>query len=137
MYTPRFDISGLDFESVIESINSEKLDDSSIKFFSGYTGWSYDQLTDEIKNDSWIIANNDDNIEFNKDSKKSINPILLVMPWIIFLQFMQNFNENVFYLITPNIAETFGISPATVSWIVSVAGFSFISVMTFGLSTAA
>ena len=61
---------GGNFESVIESINSEKLDDSSIKFFSGYTGWSYDQLKDEIKNDSWIIANNDDKIEFNKDSKK-------------------------------------------------------------------
>ena len=61
---------GGNFESVIESINSEKLDDSSIKFFSGYTGWSYHQLIDEIKNDSWIIANNDDKIEFNKDSKK-------------------------------------------------------------------
>ena len=61
---------GGNFESVIESINSEKLDDSSIKFFSGYTGWSYDQLRDEIENDSWIISNNDDKIEFNKDSKK-------------------------------------------------------------------
>ena len=57
-------------QPVIESINSEKLDDSSIKFFSGYTGWSYDQLRDEIENDSWIISNNDDKIEFNKDSKK-------------------------------------------------------------------
>ena len=61
---------GGNFESVIESINSEKLDDSSIKFFSGYTGWSHDQLKEEIKNDSWIIANNDEKIEFNKDSKK-------------------------------------------------------------------
>lgn len=60
-----------------------------------------------------------------KPKSKDINPVFYVMPWIIFLQFMQNFNENVFYLITPNIANTFGISPATVSWIVSIAGFSF------------
>ena len=28
------------------------------------------KLTDEIKNGSWIIANNHNKIEFNKDSKK-------------------------------------------------------------------
>ena len=56
---------GGNFESVIELINENKLDNSSIKFFSGYTGWSHDQLTDEINNDSWIILNNKDNIDFN------------------------------------------------------------------------
>jgi MFS transporter, DHA2 family, metal-tetracycline-proton antiporter len=61
----------------------------------------------------------------SKQEKKNINPIFLVMPWVIFLQFMQNFNENVFYLITPDIASHFGVSPAVVSWIVTVAGFSF------------
>ena len=59
---------GGNFESVIELINENKLDNSSIKFFSGYTGWSYDQLTDEINNDSWIILNNKEKIEFNTDT---------------------------------------------------------------------
>ena len=59
---------GGNFESVIELINENKLDNSSIKFFSGYTGWSHDQLTDEINNDSWIILNNKEKIEFNTDT---------------------------------------------------------------------
>ena len=56
---------GGNFESVIKLINENKLDNSSIKFFLGYTGWSHDQLRDEINNDSWIILNNKDNIDFN------------------------------------------------------------------------
>ena len=59
---------GGNFESVIELINENKLDNSSIKFFLGYTGWSHDQLTDEINNDSWIILNNKEKIEFNTDT---------------------------------------------------------------------
>ena len=62
---------GGNFESVIKLINENKLDNSSIKFFSGYTGWTHDQLADEINNNSWIILNNKENIKFNNDTNLS------------------------------------------------------------------
>lgn len=51
--------------------------------------------------------------------------ILRVMPWVLFLQFLQLFNESVFTLVTPNIALGFHISPSSASLIVAVAGISF------------
>ncbi|NEN86937.1 MFS transporter [Paenibacillus elgii] len=48
--------------------------------------------------------------------------ILIAMPWVIFLLFMQVFNENVFSLVTPKIAEDFAITPGTVSWVVTIGG---------------
>ena len=61
---------GGDFENVIKLINKNELDNGCIKFFSGYTGWTFEQLTDEIENDSWIILDNKENIEFNIDTSK-------------------------------------------------------------------
>jgi putative transcriptional regulator len=31
---------------------------SKIRFFLGYSGWSKNQLKDELKENSWIVANN-------------------------------------------------------------------------------
>ena len=61
---------GGDFKKSIKMINKLKIDNSSIKFFSGYSGWTYNQLTDEINNGSWVVAKNQTNYLFKKDIKK-------------------------------------------------------------------
>ena len=61
---------GGDFKKSIEMINKMKIDNSSIKFFSGYSGWTYDQLLDEVRNGSWIVAKNKTNYLFKKETKK-------------------------------------------------------------------
>ena len=33
--------------------------ESDIRFFLGYTGWSKNQLEDEIKENSWFVSEND------------------------------------------------------------------------------
>jgi len=56
-------------------------------------------------------------------SKKSA--IVLVLPWVIVLQFIQNLNENIYNVITPNIMETFHLTTSQVSWVLSIAFFAF------------
>ncbi len=54
---------GGDYEKLIEMINNKELDwKNKVKFFSGYSGWTIEQLNEEIKEGSWII-----------DTKKNIN----------------------------------------------------------------
>ncbi len=48
---------GGDFESVKSLITSYQLNNSEIRFFTGYSGWTPRQLDDEIKDDSWIVTN--------------------------------------------------------------------------------
>ncbi|MDF2430762.1 MAG: putative transcriptional regulator [Mucilaginibacter sp.] len=48
---------GGDFETVKELITSYRLSSDEIRFFAGYSGWTPKQLDDEIKEDSWIVAN--------------------------------------------------------------------------------
>ncbi|HEY8930936.1 MAG TPA: YqgE/AlgH family protein [Mucilaginibacter sp.] len=47
---------GGDFEAVKELITSYQLNADEIRFFTGYSGWTPSQLDDEIKEDSWIVA---------------------------------------------------------------------------------
>lgn len=53
---------GGDFEEVKQLINSYQLDESEIKFFAGYSGWTQGQLDTELIEDTWIVAN-----RFNAD----------------------------------------------------------------------
>jgi len=52
-----------DFNSVIELINSKKINSENIKFCLGYTGWSAKQLIDEMKNENWIKCKETSNKE--------------------------------------------------------------------------
>ena len=61
---------GGNFNKIIEFINNMKIDNSSIKFFSGYSGWTYNQLVDEINNGLWVVLKNKTNYLFKKDIKK-------------------------------------------------------------------
>ena len=49
---------GGDFKSVIELINTGKLDEKDIRFFLGYSGWDADQLMNELISNSWIVSEN-------------------------------------------------------------------------------
>jgi putative transcriptional regulator len=49
---------GGNFETVITLINENKLNDSDITFFLGYSGWNFNQLEDELKTNSWIVSEN-------------------------------------------------------------------------------
>ena len=49
---------GGDFNKVMELINNNKLNDGDIRFFLGYTGWSSNQLANELDANTWIVSKN-------------------------------------------------------------------------------
>ncbi|MEC4005523.1 YqgE/AlgH family protein [Flavobacterium sp. SUN052] len=49
---------GGDFELTKNLINTGKISKEDIRFFLGYTGWSANQLEEELNSNSWIIAAN-------------------------------------------------------------------------------
>jgi putative transcriptional regulator len=49
---------GGDFVEITDRIKNAKNPNKKIRFFMGYSGWSPGQLDEEIKNESWITANN-------------------------------------------------------------------------------
>ena len=54
---------GGDFDSVQELLESDILSNDDIRFFLGYSGWSKDQLQDELDTTSWkVIENKHQNI---------------------------------------------------------------------------
>jgi len=54
---------GGNFNQLKELLSKNKLKNTDIRFFLGYSGWSANQLEDEINTQSWFITENDyDNI---------------------------------------------------------------------------
>lgn len=50
---------GGDFNSVMELLLQNKIDESQIRFFLGYSGWESTQLDQELQLNSWVVAPND------------------------------------------------------------------------------
>jgi putative transcriptional regulator len=50
---------GGDFKILQTLIESGSLDESKIRFFVGYSGWSPEQLNGEIKKDYWLVSDID------------------------------------------------------------------------------
>lgn len=46
---------GGDYDKLLECINTKSIDSKDIRFFLGYSGWSPNQLMDELKQKSWIV----------------------------------------------------------------------------------
>jgi putative transcriptional regulator len=58
---------GGNFDDVVFLISQGLIESHDILFFIGYTGWSPEQLTEEINERSWILASPDLNYMFNVD----------------------------------------------------------------------
>lgn len=50
---------GGNFEALKNKLNNHLIEPSDIRFFLGYSGWGANQLNDELKTNSWFIAEND------------------------------------------------------------------------------
>ena len=49
---------GGDLEAIISAINNRELSSNEVKFLLGYTGWGKDQLSQELKENSWLLIKN-------------------------------------------------------------------------------
>ena len=49
---------GGEYEQIQELLLAEPSNNSKIRFFLGYSGWGKNQLKGELKENSWIVANN-------------------------------------------------------------------------------
>lgn len=70
---------GGDFEMVTQLVKKNELDLSKIRFFIGYSGWSKDQLDEELKEKTWLTVTATRNLIFHpfhdniwKDSLKRL-----------------------------------------------------------------
>ena len=58
---------GGDFEAIKNLVNAGEADYTQVKFFAGYSGWSPGQLEGELDENSWIVADVDDQLVMNVD----------------------------------------------------------------------
>jgi len=49
---------GGDYEQILALLKQTPSNKKKIRFFLGYSGWAKDQLKEELKENSWIVANN-------------------------------------------------------------------------------
>jgi putative transcriptional regulator len=66
---------GGDIDAIRELIKNGKIEQSHIRFFLGYSGWSPGQLERELEENSWVIANVESDIVMNnrgEDTWKSV-----------------------------------------------------------------
>ncbi len=59
---------GGNFNVLTDLLNENKIEETEIRFFLGYSGWSVDQLESEIDEASWLILSNKYPNIFNVDS---------------------------------------------------------------------
>ncbi len=50
---------GGDFNTILGMLQNNELCDSQIQFFLGYSGWSSEQLEEELEVESWVVTKND------------------------------------------------------------------------------
>tara|TARA_Y100000590_G_C15182201_1_gene811691 strand:+ start:49 stop:573 length:525 start_codon:yes stop_codon:yes gene_type:complete len=61
---------GGNINEIFKSIEEEIIIKSDIRFFIGYSGWDFNQLTNEIKNKNWIVGKNRMESILNINNKK-------------------------------------------------------------------
>ncbi len=59
---------GGDFEVIKEQILSHSLDQSKIRFFVGYSGWSANQLQEEMEQNSWYVTDAETSLVMDMES---------------------------------------------------------------------
>lgn len=50
---------GGDFKEIVSLLQEDKIDETEIRFFLGYSGWSNDQLEQELEVNSWVVIVNE------------------------------------------------------------------------------
>ncbi|MDT7831546.1 YqgE/AlgH family protein [Flavobacteriaceae bacterium S356] len=60
---------GGNFDSLKNVLINKQIQPSQIRFFLGYSGWSANQLEDEIETNSWFVSENDFSNIFSVDNK--------------------------------------------------------------------
>jgi putative transcriptional regulator len=88
---------GGDFDAVKVMIEQKQIRSDEIKFFVGYAGWTDNQLDDEIKAKSWIVADAKPAEVFNHDSKHLWSSIMKGLggkEYIIMSNFPEDPNLN-------------------------------------------
>ena len=60
---------GGNFSYLKKLLQNNILDPTEIRFFLGYSGWSEQQLLDEIETDSWFVTENDFKNIFSVDNE--------------------------------------------------------------------
>lgn len=68
---------GGNFEQLMILINTKQISTEDFRFFIGYSGWGADQLEDELKADSWIVANHaTPNLVFDQEGENLWRSVL-------------------------------------------------------------
>jgi len=70
---------GGDIEALKELILIKKAEPRDIRFFVGYSGWSPNQLDEELKKNSWVVSNISKDFLIKTDSEKLWENLLLKM----------------------------------------------------------
>ena len=60
---------GGDFDILKDMIDMGHIKPGDIRFFVGYSGWTPDQLGEELHSKSWIVTDLKENIAFNENPK--------------------------------------------------------------------
>ena len=60
---------GGDLEMIKELIFLKKIDPQDIRFYVGYSGWSPNQLDDELKRNSWVVSQTTTSVIINTHPK--------------------------------------------------------------------
>lgn len=67
---------GGDFEKMKFLINTKQANSGNVRFFLGYSGWTFGQLEEEIRQNSWILTSNDKEFVFDEDSDRLWRTVL-------------------------------------------------------------
>ncbi len=83
---------GGEFEAVINLINNGIGNDDNIKFYLGFSGWTYDQLIEEVHDSSWIIGKSRKEMLFEFDPQNLWHKVLEEMGTAY--KILSNYPEN-------------------------------------------
>lgn len=67
---------GGDLEILKEMISLDMIGPEDIRFFLGYSGWSPGQLSEELEQKSWLVADSNSALVFNRDSESLWSAIM-------------------------------------------------------------
>jgi putative transcriptional regulator len=67
---------GGDFEVLKVLIDTAQIKPSDIRFFVGYSGWTPEQLEDELQHKAWIVSNANEKFAFHNNPKSLWEQVL-------------------------------------------------------------